>query len=977
MATHTLRFDPDSSSSSSDDEDVPPQVKRICTECEARRRTGESQCQAPPPPPVAPATPPPCEEDLLDGTAFVVQNASAPSPDGKTAEYLRSLMGKMRLDLEREVLQANTTFTSGAMVNNVVAEAFRNVSDLIKSDINYIPYSTFAEMLNNENKLMTLGGCDPMATLFSRSSNKEMGTFNYVEERVQDMLGRVVRATENFAFRPAQRLVVAYYLSQLPFELHARVRDAGMALNTAHHVTLPPNTRSSIMVLNLPTGSGKTALAILMAMTEVSDPTLWQGLNASWRERVWRATSVGETGLASCVALQDQVLARVVVAYVPVQLLGHWKHAAGLINGALRKEKGHGFTIWTGLDPIQRQSASQPRVSKTLTLAHKQASATGTPILWIVAHTPEAVTHTLRQSPSITFATKIYDECSTAQEPPVKAHEARAVSTLILQATIARLSSNRNSTVSKFVLGGDRFHLRNVRHAAVMHMLTLPNWLIHMVGIDMARVMPRGIQRVGLKVRVQSLSGQMLNSDLTITGMDDLLKAAMTSAGGENTLTREEYDHLLAQCVEILGTNSTREAAATAAAAADATPSSSSTDAADATGGGTSIHTRLLAAKANAEAAAEALPAPPPKPPRYAPEEEVAEWYEERERVRKKRLAFGATTRLFGALAKAIDPANRAECPIGLDEIPPEHCGVLWCCSTCFDVRNRKYFREKCPVCNQKFASCVMVATQAIAAIDPVGDVAGATGAALGAAPAPNDAPSTEGDEAALREAFAALTATERVFSGSMKAVVAAIDAFLRYKPRGARILLAFPCEGNREEHKTTMKTRETLRTSLAGRAHSIESIGASATKTRDTVDRFLSDAPTNQVLLINTNDRDHSRSLEGLDLYTTDLVLLREDESTQSSTYVQAIGRMMRPQFRTYVSDGWGCTGDDDDEEEGNVAHPDKWLVLLEDAAPAEAGAAGAAEEDSSSEGEWEDIDAAQLVDVGPDEARALLGGA
>ena len=123
-------------------------------------------------------------------------------------------MGKMRLDLEREVQQANTTFASNVMVNNGAAEALRNVSDLIKSDVNYIPYSTFAEMLHNENQLSTLGGTDPMASLFLRSSNKELKTFDYVEEHLEDMLGRVVRATENFAFRPAQRLVVAYYLSQ-------------------------------------------------------------------------------------------------------------------------------------------------------------------------------------------------------------------------------------------------------------------------------------------------------------------------------------------------------------------------------------------------------------------------------------------------------------------------------------------------------------------------------------------------------------------------------------------------------------------------------------------------------------------------------------------------------------------------------------------------------------------------------------------
>ena len=340
-----------------------------------------------------------------------------------------------------------------------------------------------------------------------------------------------------------------------------------------------------------------------------------------------------------------------------------------------------------------------------------------------------------------------------------------------------------------------------------------------------------------------------------------------------------------------------------------------------------------------------ALPTPEPRPHRHAPEEEQQAWWdghEERERVRKKRLAFGATTRLFGALAEAIDPANRATCPISLDEIPPEHCGVLWCCSACYDVRYRRYFKDRCPLCKQKFASSVLMATQAIAAIDPVGDVAAAIDAIDAADAAPN-APRTEGDEAALREAFAALSATDRVFSGSMKAVVAAIDAFLRFKPKGARILLAFPCEGNREEHKTTMKTRETLRTSLAGRAHSIESIGASPSKTKATVERFLSDEPTNQIILINTNDRDHSRSVEGLDLHTTDIALLKQDELTQSSTYVQTIGRMIRPQFRTYVRNGWGCTGDDDDEEE--AGRPDKWLVLLEDEAPA---SAGAAEEDS-----------------------------
>ena len=42
-------------------------------------------------------------------------------------------MKTMRLDMEREAVQAKTTFDSNVMVNNSAAEALRNVSDLILS----------------------------------------------------------------------------------------------------------------------------------------------------------------------------------------------------------------------------------------------------------------------------------------------------------------------------------------------------------------------------------------------------------------------------------------------------------------------------------------------------------------------------------------------------------------------------------------------------------------------------------------------------------------------------------------------------------------------------------------------------------------------------------------------------------------------------------------------------------------------------
>lgn len=129
-----------------------------------------------------------------------------------------------------------------------------------------------------------------------------------------------------------------------------------------------------------------------------------------------------------------------------------------------------------------------------------------------------------------------------------------------------------------------------------------------------------------------------------------------------------------------------------------------------------------------------------------------------------------------------------------------------------------------------------------------------------------------------------------------------------------------------------------------------------------------------------------------------------------QPATVVQAIGRIMRPQFELYLPDGCGIVGETSTALPGKkkkkrIGHPAKWLVLLEKnntvpAAPINHdGDFSGDNEDFSDEdddqGEWQQMppdnpfnDARiedgeeeweaipdELVDVDPEQARALLG--
>ena len=906
------------------------------------------------------------------------------SVSAKTARFIRSRMDAYRATLEHYVQQDADAFDRKIEMpswrdaeGRHSSEALRNISELINSNVPFIPYEKFLKMADHENRLAMLGGVphngERQSCPFFRKGNRELITFDEVYANLETILKPVIRETDTFALRPFQRVVIGEYLHRYTKEMYASIRRQHDLPVNAYNVGIPPYVRPNIRVVNLGPGNGKTVIGITMAMTELCNPKLWSNLTNTWRESMWAKTSMHGLGLTKGPQLTGQALARVCIAFVPNTLMKQWENTANLVNDAMMAEFNYGFTVWTGLQVLQRKGMGpngQQCIRKTLKEAHLRSSAENRPILWLVPAKTDSAQQTLREHPEIFYALRLYDEMTTTTEPNRAAPESQPVNILIFQATIQRLQKATSSQTRhplRIALGNQSFQPDCTKHAGMFHMITIPDWLRYLVGEDMADVMPCGIKRLQLSIRVQSLSGRLQQSDLTIMSIEDLLKAVVTSVGGDNVLRYEERKELIEKCQRLLGTSNE---ALTEVEAQQG-----------------SIHQRLTSAETAVRADLLALP-PEVDWSRDGPgmshEARI-----EAERVQSKRRAFNATCRMFGKLAESMDPQHPAECPISGDLIPPEHAALFDCCTNIFDGRMKQYLGTRCPFCNQELKRGFLQINQVVSVMDGQKPLPKADSATA-------ELPMIVADEEKLIQAFEGLSTREKAFSGGMKATIETIKTFLTYKPKGARVLLAFATKGN--ESSSTKQTRASLQGALGDCIDSIESIGGRYTN--KVVEAFVKDDDTNKILLINTDDR--SLSLEGLDLYNAQLIILDAMAGTylQPATVVQAIGCIMRPQWETYVPNGLGVV-------EANInksGNPAKWLVLLErsevsgedEDESVEEPVAPVVEEidDDDDEGweqmpdvnmqdalngqdgeeEWEQIPD-DLIDVDAEQARALLG--
>ena len=793
-------------------------------------------------------------------------------------KHLRNQMDGMRAELYAREREDNEAYAKNAVPSWRDAEGREsthklvNLEQLLNTEREFISYDTFCDITHHESLLSVLGGAEGNNhRAFLRSSNKETRTFEYVYNNLAQLLAPLATETSLFKPRPEQLLAVAEKLCKYDLDLSCSVRKLNQTNNDAAECTRWANTAPSIDLVNYATGNGKTWATILAVMTEVCQPQLWARFREGWRDTVKTNTVQPHMGLCQCAFLEKQQLTRVVVALIPEQLLGQWETTAKAVSAAMAHQKDMGFLIWKGLNKLERSTKDNPGgKDSTLKEAHELCTRTNKAMLWLVPAKTESAKKTMRAAPDLHIPIRIFDEMSCRTEPKYKLRESRVMKNVIVQATVERLQRATRAQTEhplRKALGGDDFDAGNTHHAAAFHLTTPPDWLRLMVSKGMASTMPSGIRKVSLKLRLQSLAARVNSSDMNITSLDDLLEAMMKTAGANYTsMTTAQRAGFLQRCRGILG-------------AATETDNQ----------GGT-IHARLTKALDDVNAIVAAMPVPPEPPANNRPHPQAV--VDACADVDRQKRVMMVMIRMLTQLAQAVCLDPPPECPITFDEIPEEHVGIFPCCTNLFDARHKDALRGRCPMCRAPLGG-VIVASQAVAAIveqtqppPPPPD------------PAPPGAPDDValiGDEAAMLARFKHMAINVK-FTMSSKAVAKTVEEYLKFKPRGARILLAFACYGYENEQEDTRKTRELLLEDVPA----LTSVKAVHSKRAQSVEEFVNVDDANRVLIINTRDR--STSLEGLDLWATGLVVIDRLASGQLSAakIVQTIGRAMRPQEKT-----------------------------------------------------------------------------
>lgn len=819
-----------------------------------------------------------------DKNALHLEPASRMVELNAVVKHLREKMDEIREFVFAREAEDNKSYEERTVPSwrdyrgNETVTKLMDLAHLLSSDRDFISYETYCDITHHESLMSVLGGRSAYTPMV-RKSDKETKTFTYIYDNMEDLLAPLVFSTSLFRARPEQLLAVAEKMAKYDVDLTCKVRRVNETDQEAEEYMRTADCLPLIDLVNYATGNGKTWATVLAAMTEVSHPQLWQCILDGWRDILKANTVVANLGLSRCENLDGQELTRVVVALVPQQLLPQWEKTANAISLAMQTQMGIGFHVWVGLNKLQRATKTDALgKDRTLKEAHELCNSTNKAMLWLVPAKTESAKKTVRAAPHLHIPIRIYDEMSTRTEPKSKLPESRVMKNVIVQATVQRLETGTRAQTEhplRKALGGLDFEAAKTSHAAVFHLLTAPDWLRLMVSKGMGATMPSGIRKVCLKVRLQSLAARVNHTDMNITSLDELLNAMLNNANTQHVLSDAQRRDFLARCRRILG----------ASAPAEGVQDDE----------GNTIHKRLQAALTELKGLLNVIPpAPrPPAPGQPIPQIEIDAY---RDFEREKQI-LNTMIRMLTNLSEAVCVDPPPECPITMCDIPPEHVGIFPCCTNLFDARYKDQIpSDRCPMCRAPLRG-VIVAQQAIDALvdkpkpKPLPAAAGSPSGGAVAEPALVD------DEPRLLERFKTMERKTK-FTASSKAVAKVVREYLRFKPRGARILLAFACRSvDGDENEATRKTRELLQADVP----ELTSVMAVHRRRTDIVEDFTTDDNTNRVLVINTNDR--SASLEGLDLWNTGMVIIDRLDmgyrvgGLDAAKIVQTIGRAMRPQ--------------------------------------------------------------------------------
>jgi hypothetical protein len=426
--------------------------------------------------------------------------------------------------------------THAHMHQNQVIDVFRDTGD----DTKFIPMTSLMESADRQHAKVL-----QKPFFVHEQSNRDRVLAKFIYENIEKLITHVPVRCKLFYLLPIQRVAIIAMTTPMPVETYTDLtisRDSMEELSDVScrkqpfHVrySLEANMMPSITLASYCTGSGKTIMATMAALSLICSNEKWSALQASYRDIIRSRVRETDSGLCKGEALATMQLARLAIVYVPPTMMTHWyKTARAAVFGFKEQsESNDDIVIWRGMSKYQ-----------TIREAHELHK----PVIMIVPL--ESASKDLeRKTPNIGYAVRIFDELNLPINARYDQPESIPCFTYVTQATIELLSTAtdrqprhplRLAFKGKYAPISLAYgSIRNrswkdvqtiLEQYAMTRQFAPPEFLRRSVSRDVQHNMPRGVVIQKLSVRTGTLSATVLGSEIVKLSLPDLVASLMGS----------------------------------------------------------------------------------------------------------------------------------------------------------------------------------------------------------------------------------------------------------------------------------------------------------------------------------------------------------------------------------------------------------------------------------------------------------------
>ena len=413
----------------------------------------------------------------------------------------------------------------------MVADDNRNLHDL--GELLSVPEGDSKKLLSMKDVLASANRQTDATTevpwYVDVESNRDLEVAMMLLKDIRTLLKGIPVRTREWEYLWEQRMVMAAMSTSVSRDLHIKVNISRENMEKltpkgcrktpfSAAFTQPACTGSRCVFANYATGAGKTSMAIAAALMGIADKEKWEENLADFRKIVTQRYREQHSGLVAGFEINELCLARLVIAMVPVQLLGHWLSQAETVIFGLREVLGMHVNIrlWRG---------------KSMLHSIKHAYDSGEPTFWILPMEAASLQE-LAKHPKIQYTVCIYDELSKKQTDRWEKPISQPNQVYVTQATLDALSNSlvgsarhpvREAFKGQNFISTLKLHqwlnsadYKNVQislqHLCRMLHFSAPPFLRRLLAEGVQRHMPRGLHIYKLDLRLSTVTNIVTGS---------------------------------------------------------------------------------------------------------------------------------------------------------------------------------------------------------------------------------------------------------------------------------------------------------------------------------------------------------------------------------------------------------------------------------------------------------------------------------